>query len=61
LLQPKIKHTKLFIDNEWVSSSSGSTFQTVNPTNEEVLADIHEAGEADVERAVASGMDVFLN
>lgn len=56
---PKIKHTKLFIDNEWVSSSSGSTFQTVNPTNEEVLADIHEAGEADVERAVASARHAF--
>jgi betaine-aldehyde dehydrogenase len=38
-----------------VNASSGSTFQTFNPANEEVLADIHEAGEQDVERAVASG------
>jgi aldehyde dehydrogenase (NAD+) len=56
---PKIKNTRLFIDNEWVPASSGSTFQTFNPTNEELLADIHEAGEEDVERAVASARHAF--
>jgi betaine-aldehyde dehydrogenase len=38
-----------------VNSSSGNTFETINPTNEQVLAEIHEAGEEDVEKAVASG------
>ena len=43
----------LFIDGEFVDAADGATFKTVNPATEEVLADVAEAGEADVDRAVA--------
>ncbi len=44
----------LFVDGEFVEPADGATFKTVNPATEEVLADVAEAGEADVDRAVAA-------
>jgi len=44
----------LFIDGEFVDAADGTTFKTVNPATEEVLAEVSEAGEADVDRAVAA-------
>ena len=41
----------LFINGEFVEGS-GTTFKTVNPATEEVLADIAEASDADVDEAV---------
>jgi len=38
----------LFINGEFVEGS-GTTFKTVNPATEEVLADIAEASDADVD------------
>ena len=42
----------LYIDGAFVRPKSGRTFQTVNPATEEVLAEVAEAGAADVDRAV---------
>jgi acyl-CoA reductase-like NAD-dependent aldehyde dehydrogenase len=44
--------TRLFINNEFVNSSSGKTFDVVNPATEEVLCAVQEASEDDVEKAV---------
>src|SRR5690606_40314931 len=44
----------LFIDGKFTEAADGATFKTVNPATEEVLADIAEAGEADIDRAVAA-------
>jgi aldehyde dehydrogenase (NAD+) len=44
----------LFIDGEFVAPSSGRSFTTVNPATEDALAEVAEAGAADVDRAVAS-------
>lgn len=44
----------LFIDGEFVDPADGAVFKTVNPATEETLADISEAGSADVDRAVAA-------
>ncbi len=44
----------LFIDGAFVDQTDGSTFKTVNPATEEVLAEVSEAGPGDVERAVAA-------
>ncbi|WP_203247298.1 aldehyde dehydrogenase family protein [Sporosarcina beigongshangi] len=52
---------KLFIGGEFVSSSSNNTFQTLNPANNEVLAEIHEASEEDVNSAVQAAKDAFEN
>jgi aldehyde dehydrogenase (NAD+) len=44
----------LFINGEFVDPAAKGTFKTVNPATEEVLAEVSEAGEADVDRAVAA-------
>ncbi|KAF8847669.1 aldehyde dehydrogenase [Acephala macrosclerotiorum] len=43
--------TRLFINNEFVSAKSGSTFALYNPTTEEHVADISQAEAADIEDA----------
>ena len=45
---------KLYIDGAYVAAASGETFQTINPVNGEVLAEVHAAGQEDVNRAVAA-------
>jgi aldehyde dehydrogenase (NAD+) len=47
----------LFIDGAW--SAGAGTFKTVNPATEEVLAEVAEAGPADVDRAVAAARRAF--
>ena len=42
----------LFIDGEFADAADGGVLKTINPATEEVLAEIAEAGEADVDRAV---------
>jgi aldehyde dehydrogenase (NAD+) len=49
---PKIKLTKLFIDNEWVDSASRKTFETLNPATGETIASVAEGGAEDVDKAV---------
>lgn len=44
----------LFIDGKWVTPSSKKYFQSVNPANKKVLAEIAEASTADVNKAVAA-------
>ena len=44
--------TRLFINNEFVNSSSGKTFATINPATEEVICIVQEASLDDVNRAV---------
>ncbi|XP_063738629.1 aldehyde dehydrogenase family 1 member A3 [Eleginops maclovinus] len=47
-----IRHTKIFIGNEWHSSSSGRTFPTFNPATGVKICDVEEADERDVDKAV---------
>ena len=49
----------LFIDGTFVEPEGGKTFKTVNPATEEVLADVAEAGEPDVDRAVAAARRAY--
>jgi len=49
----------LFIGGEFVQSSGGSVFKTINPSSEEVLAEITEASETDVDRAVHAARKAF--
>src|ERR1700693_4017521 len=48
LRKPKL----LLIGGKWVPAKSGKTFETINPSNEEVLALIAEGDKADVDLAV---------
>ncbi len=54
-----LQEYKLFINGEWVDSSSGETFDDINPATLEVIAKLHKATEEDVQRAVDSAHDAF--
>ncbi|VVB86029.1 2,5-dioxopentanoate dehydrogenase [uncultured archaeon] len=54
-----LQEYKLFINGEWVNSSSGETFDDINPATLEVIAKLHKATEEDVQRAVDSAHDAF--
>ena len=49
----------LFIDGEFVAPTDGHTFKTVDPSTEEVLAEVSEAGANDVARAVAAARRAY--
>ena len=48
----KIQNFKMYINGEWVDSSSGKKIETLNPENNEVWATVPEANENDVDKAV---------
>jgi aldehyde dehydrogenase (NAD+) len=49
----------LFIGGEFVDPIDGSAFKTINPSSEEVLADVTAAGPADVDAAVAAARRAY--
>src|ERR1700753_780355 len=49
----------LFIDGDFVPGTDGGTFKTISPATEEVLAEVTEAGPADVDRAVAAARQAY--
>ncbi len=50
---------KMLIGNEWVASVSGRTFPVFNPSNNEQIAEVYEAGEPEIERAVQAARQGF--
>ena len=48
----------LFIDGQFVDGT-GTSFKTVNPATEEVLAEVAEASDADVDAAVKAATNAF--
>ncbi len=57
----KIENFKMYINGEWVDSSSGKKIETLNPENNEVWATVPEANEKDVDKAVQSAQVAFDN
>ena len=55
----KVQNFKMYIDGEWVNSSSGKKIETLNPENNEVWATVPEASEKDVDKAVQSAQKAF--
>ena len=51
----------LFIGGEFVEPKSGKYMATIDPSTEEVLAEVPEAGPEDVELAVAAARDAFAS
>ncbi|MEV0730819.1 aldehyde dehydrogenase family protein [Polymorphospora sp. NPDC050346] len=49
----------LFIGGEFVEPADGGSFKSVNPASEEVLAEVAEAGAADVDRAVRAARKAY--
>jgi aldehyde dehydrogenase (NAD+) len=55
------KKYDLYIDGKWVKPSSGKYFKTINPANEEVLAEVAHANEKDIDKAVKSARKAYTN
>ena len=53
------KQYDLFINGEFVKPSSGKYFDTINPSNEEKLAEIAHANEEDVDKAVKAARKAY--
>jgi aldehyde dehydrogenase (NAD+) len=53
------KQYNLFINGVFVKPNSNKYFDTINPSNEEVLAQVAEANEKDVDTAVASARNAY--
>nr|MBA2814321.1 Betaine aldehyde dehydrogenase [Candidatus Pantoea persica] len=51
---PDSQSNTSIIDGAYLPSAASDTFETINPTNGEVLARVHEAGREDVDRAAAA-------
>src|SRR6204780_3793021 len=49
----------LFINGEFTPSADGRAFKTISPATEEVLAEVAEAGPADLERGVAAARQAY--
>ncbi|PGH21287.1 hypothetical protein AJ80_03337 [Polytolypa hystricis UAMH7299] len=56
---PSEIETRLFINNEFVTSIGGRKFDVINPATEEVTASVYEAEIPDVDRAVQAAADAF--
>jgi len=52
---------QVFINGEFVEAQSGKTFETHNPTDESVLAEVSLGGKKDVDIAVAAAKEAFYN
>ena len=59
IINPKIKCTSIFINNDFVNSASGKTFPTINPATGEVICDVQEGDYADVDKAVKAATSAF--
>jgi aldehyde dehydrogenase (NAD+) len=55
------KRYGVFIGGELVDPRSGEHFETLDPSNEEPLAEVAQAGEEDVDLAVKAARDAFEN
>ncbi len=49
----------LFIDGDFSEAADGGAFKTISPSSEEVLAEVAEAGAADVDRAVKAARTAY--
>jgi len=59
ITNPELKHTGLFINNEFVDAVSGKTFDTINPATGEVIAQVAEGDKPDVNIAVKAASEAF--
>jgi len=50
---------KFFINNQWVDSIDGKTYQVVDPSKNEPIAEVALANEKDVDRAVKAAREAF--
>src|SRR5271156_2660587 len=54
-----VRRYENYINGEFCVSASGKYFPVIDPSTEEIIAEVPEAGEADVNRAGAAAGGVF--
>lgn len=57
--KPAIQASGIFINNEWLKSSSGKTFETIDPTTGNVITEVQRGDKADIDKAVAAAKEAF--
>ena len=55
---PQIRD-KMFIANEWIPARSGETFETIDPSTEEVLSPVPRGDAGDIDDAVTAAREAF--
>ena len=55
----ELKKYKMFIDGEWIDSESKKNFKTLNPETNEPWAEVPEANEKDIDKAVKAAQKAF--
>src|SRR5438105_6420428 len=55
----KIAVTQMFVNGEWVESASGKTLPVIDPSTEEVIAEVPDADVTDIDRAVRAARQAF--
>src|SRR6202161_1625038 len=55
----EVRTYQMYINGEWVASQSAKTFPVYDPSTEEVIAQVPDAGAEDVNRAVAAAKAAF--
>src|SRR6202789_3516167 len=55
----ELKTYQMYINGEWMNSSSRKTFPVYDPSTEEIIAQVPDAGADDVNRAVAAAKAAF--
>jgi (Z)-2-((N-methylformamido)methylene)-5-hydroxybutyrolactone dehydrogenase len=59
MILSQMRRHKLYINGEWVAPNSGETFLSTNPFTQEPWAEISQADETDVRRAVDAARSTF--
>jgi succinate-semialdehyde dehydrogenase/glutarate-semialdehyde dehydrogenase len=54
-----VQHRQLYIDGQWVDSSSGKKIGVENPATEEIIAEVSSGGKADCAKAVAAASEAM--
>src|SRR5437868_5607412 len=58
-IKTDVRTYQMYINGEWVGSKANKTFPVYDPSTEEVIAQVPDAGPDDVNRAVASAKAAF--
>jgi len=57
--KPKVADQKMLVGGKWVSSVSGKTFPTIDPTSGETICNVAEGDKADIDLAVKAAREAF--
>jgi aldehyde dehydrogenase (NAD+) len=55
----KVRQTKMLIDGKWVDSTSGRTFETINPATGKPITNVAEGQAPDIDKAVKAARRAF--